>query len=118
MHTIVTIILTWIAIALGVAILFSIQLELTKIQRWKEQVKEKLFDNYGVRYETSQSLLDKYFPTRKVMYLTKIDPVFVANHLFWLQADKCQWMPSHFENRKLPDMLYYHDSWGGIIVEA
>jgi len=118
LHTCVTVLLIWVAVALGFGILVSIRAQLEIVAAWKVDVVYNLTD-WHVRSSVAWRLVEEKYPTWQMMYVTEsFLPIRVANELFWKQADESKWIPAHFENSLLPEALYYHPSWGGVIVEV
>lgn len=120
MQTILISVVVWVALAVAVAAAFSIFKEREKTLEWKCEIAQVLWTQYNVDYYEAFKLIDAELPDRKVMYKTELFPdvTRLASILFWRRADNSGWMPHHFTNRQLPPALYFHKSWGGIIVDA
>lgn len=115
----VTFLIIWVIAALAGGILFSVWAEYNKAKAWTKVVTEFLYQNANVRYEIAVILVDRYYPLHQVMYsLNKTSPAFGATKMFWNMANDHAWRPVHFNDRRLPDVLYIHPTWGGIVVEA
>src|SRR5579859_803448 len=120
MKTVTLIVGIWFAIALASAIVFSLHRERNKVLFWKDQIATSLVKRFNVNYFTAFSIVDKTYPLETVMYKTELleRTEVLALRIFWNMADKSHWMPHHFNDRQLPEELYFHHTWGGIIVEA
>ena len=120
MKTVALVVAVWLAIALASAIAYSLYQERNKVLFWKDQIADRLVKRFNVNYLTAWSIVDEAYPWAAVMYKTEVleHPDVLALRLFWYKADKSHWMPHHFNDRRLPEELYQHHSWGGIIVEA
>lgn len=118
-HHIIMVVGGWILFALFLAILFSMLKEVMKIEAWKERVAMEMCSRFNVRSDRAWEIVERAYPTRKAMYVVeRVNPRLEAMRLFWVSADSGEWMPAHFNDRKLPESLYFHPSWGGMIVEA
>jgi hypothetical protein len=120
MLTIALWVILWVAVGVVIAALFSISKEKDRVFVWKDEVATELYEQFNVDYRIAFQIVDGTFSTWSLMYKTGMAgiPRAVALRLFWRKADESGWMPHHFNKRIMPDELYHHHSWGGIIVEA
>lgn len=120
MQTTFLIAVIFMAVSLAVASGCSIMFERNKIFLWKVEITDELSSHFNVDYREAFRMVDELFPFTSVMYRTEDmdQPNAIALKLFWQRADQSGWMPHHFNSRQLPEVLYNHRSWGGIIVEA
>lgn len=120
MSTIALWAIVWVAACIAVAALFSISKEMDRVFVWKDAVATELCRQFNVDYRVAFNMVDATFDTKTVIYKTHLlgSVQVIAMRLFWRKADEFGWMPHHFIGRALPEALYKHHSWGGIIVEA
>jgi hypothetical protein len=121
MHAIVTIVLVWVAIAIGISILYSLNGQVIKVELWKREVARSMHKNHNVTPDVARTIVDARYRFAEVAYLTDttaFNVLGVANELFWNEAQAETLTPAHFVNRQLPEELYFHPTWGGVIVEV
>jgi hypothetical protein len=120
MQTTFLIAVIFMAVSLAVASGCSIMFQRNTVFIWKEEIADELVRSFNVDYLEAFRMVDSMFPFRSVMYRTEDmdQPNAIALKLFWHRADNSGWMPHHFNSHQLPEVLYNHRSWGGIIVEA
>lgn len=120
MQTVALVIIFWSAIAVAVSAAFSIYKQHDRVFVWKDEIADELVEHFNVDYREAFRIVDSAFSFRTVMYKTHLmeRPNAIALRLFWHRADRAEWMPHHFISRQLPEALYTHPSWGGIVVDA